>query len=32
VLAPLLLGGAGFVVVLVTGVLWSTRPPRPKHG
>ena len=31
VLAPLLLGGLGFVVVLVTGVLWSTRPPRPKR-
>ena len=30
VLAPLLLGGAGFVIVLVTGVLWSTRPARPK--
>ena len=29
VLAPLLLGGAGFVIVLVTGVLWSTRPARP---
>ena len=29
VLAPLLLGGLGFVVVLVTGVLWSSRPPRP---
>ena len=28
ILAPLLLGGAGFVVVLVTGVLWSTRPKR----
>ena len=32
VLAPLLLGGAGFVVVLVTGVLWSTRPPRQRRG
>ena len=30
VLAPLLLGGAGFVIVLVTGVLRSTRPERPK--
>lgn len=30
VLAPLLLGGAGFVVLLVTGVLWSTRPARPR--
>jgi hypothetical protein len=28
VLVPLLLGGAGFVVLLVTGVLWATRPPR----
>jgi hypothetical protein len=31
VLAPLLLGGLGFVVVVVTGVLWSSRPPRPKR-
>ena len=31
VLAPLLLGSLGFVVVVVTGVLWSSRPPRPKQ-
>ena len=30
VLVPLLLGGAGFVIVVVTGVLFSTRPSRPK--
>ncbi|MET1059464.1 MAG: hypothetical protein ABWX84_07690 [Nocardioides sp.] len=30
VLVPLLLGGTGFVIVLVTGVLWTTRPPRPR--
>ena len=31
VLAPLLLGSLGFAVVVVTGVLWSSRPPRPKR-
>ncbi|RYP84603.1 hypothetical protein EKO23_15170 [Nocardioides guangzhouensis] len=30
ILVPMLLGSAGFVVVLVTGILWATRPARPK--
>ena len=30
ILIPMLLGTAGFIVVLVTGILWATRPPRPK--
>ena len=29
ILVPLLLGGAGLAVLVVTTVLWSTRPPRP---
>jgi len=29
--APLLLGGTGFLILLVTGVLWSTRPRRPER-
>ncbi len=29
ILLPLALGGAGLVVLLVTGVLWATRPARP---
>ena len=28
VLVPLVLGGAGLVVLVLTGVLWATRPPR----
>ncbi len=30
ILVPGLLGLAGFVVLLVTGILWSTRQPRPR--
>ncbi|NPC95555.1 hypothetical protein [Nocardioides sp. zg-DK7169] len=30
VLVPLLLGGAGLVVLVLTGVLWATRPPRAR--
>ncbi|MEO9324912.1 hypothetical protein ABFT23_15565 [Nocardioides sp. C4-1] len=32
VVGPLLLGGAGFVVLLVTTILWATRPARPRGG
>lgn len=31
ILVPGLLGLAGFVVLMVTGILWSTRQPRPKR-
>lgn len=30
ILIPMLLGGSGFVIVLVTGILWATRPARQK--
>ena len=30
ILVPALLGLAGFVVLIVTGVLWATRPARPR--
>ena len=28
---PLLLGGAGFLIVVITGILFATRPPRPRR-
>jgi hypothetical protein len=31
VLVPMFLGGSGFLVVLVTGILFLTRPPRPRN-
>jgi hypothetical protein len=30
ILIPMLLGSVGFIVVLVTGILWATRPARPQ--
>ena len=29
-IVPLVLGLIGIVILIVTGVLWATRPPRPK--
>lgn len=32
IVGPLLLGGAGLTILVVTGILWATRQPRPREG
>jgi hypothetical protein len=32
ILVPLLFGLVGLIILIVTGIMWATRPPRPQKG